>query len=141
MSEPVYWSLMDPEQLTCESPEEAIEEWLSSRYCPDTEADIAAKCPLYAIGYTRRKIDCADDYAESIVERLREDLGDEYGDPDGDHDILSAEVEATLTAEITAAIEKAFASAVSWQCEPAERREFKADDVIALYRKLRDGRP
>lgn len=136
-SKAVFWSLMDPERLTCESPEEALEEWLDSRYCPEAEADVAAKCPLFVTGYTRKKIEGAETYAEEAVERLRELLYDEYGDPDGDHDILSEEVEKKLTEEITAAIEKALASAVSWRCEPTERHRFDAEEVIAALREFR----
>lgn len=141
MSEPVFWSLMDPERLTLESPEEAIEEWLESRYCPATEAEIAAKCPLFAIGYSRMVIGDAEGYAEDAVERLCESLDEEYGDPDGDHDILSREVKKKLTEEITAAIKRAFEHAESWRCEPTERRRFDADEVIALKRKLDEAKP
>jgi hypothetical protein len=139
-SKAVYWSLMDPGQLTCQSPAEALEEWLDSRYCPTTEADVAAKCPLFVTGYSRKKVEGAETYAEEAVERLRESLSEEYGDPDGDNDILSGEVEKKLTEEIAAAIEKALASAVSWQCEPTERHRFDAEEVIAALRELRSHR-
>lgn len=132
----VYWSVRDVEQLSCESPEEALEEWLDD--IDEDEATLAARCPVTVTGYARRVVDGAEYYVERMVERLAEDLCEEYGDPDGDN-VLSADAEGQLRADITAALQKAFASAVPWQCEPLETRTYSADEVIAAYRALRGG--
>lgn len=127
--EPVFWSVIEAERLSMETPEEAIVEAFEAMDEDERPRAMTVR------GYAPTKIDGAG-YADGAVERFREALQEEYGDPDGDDlDIIPKEVEAVLLAEIGAAFEKAAAASRAWSCEVVETREYTAEQVEAIVRE------
>lgn len=130
---PVFWSCMEPERLTLESPEEAIVEMIEGRDRPlaDTLAEL---CPLPVKGYAPDTLDVkwVASLAERAVEMFDETIQDNYGDPDGDS--LIEKNKPALTAAIEAAFRAAVADVTPWSCGTVEVRTYDAAEVEAIMR-------
>lgn len=131
----VFWSCLDPEQLSLESPEEAIVERFDREDMDPLAVILAKRCPLTVKGYA--PVDLDFDWVESLSERavemFEESINDEYGDPDGDSQIDTPKREA-LDVAIKAAFRAAVEGMRPWSCEVVETREYTAEQVEAILR-------
>lgn len=137
-AEPVFWDCQEPERLSHESVEEALEYYFDS--IPDGPIldVIAQHSPVAVKGYARDAVHPAEasSAAERALERFEEDIADEYGDPDGRvTDLLDAEHRKTLLAALTAAFEAALSHVNVWRCSVVERRVLSAAEVEAILRE------
>lgn len=130
---PVFWSCMEPERLTLESPEEAIVEMVEGRDLPLAET-LAGLCPLTVKGYAPDTMDVkwVASLAERAVEMFDETVQDNYGDPDGDS--LIEKNKPALTAAIEAAFRAAVADVTPWSCSTVEIRTYEAAEVESIMR-------
>lgn len=130
---PVFWSCLEPEQLSLESPEEAIVETVEGRDLPLAET-LAKLCPLVVKGYAPDTMDLewVASLAERAVEQFDETIQDNYGDPDGDS--LIEKNKPALTAAIEVAFRAAVTGVTPWACSTVEIRTYDAAEVESIMR-------
>lgn len=131
----VFWSCLDPEQLSLESPEEAIEEVVDRVAADSIQEAIAKVCPLTVKGYAPNEMDMdwVASLSERAVEHFEESIQDEYGDPDGDS--LIEKNKPALTKAIAAAFRAAVQGVTPWSCAVVETRVYTAAEVEAILRE------
>lgn len=131
-----FWTALDTEHLTLESPEEAVVEAFDYFYEKGVPIlDMIKKhTPLEVRGFDSM-IPCVFD-AEYAAENFRESLYDEYGNPDGGpEDMLSDADYKKLIDSIQAAFDEATAKADIWACEKVETVVYSAEEVEAVLRE------
>ena len=79
MSDAIFWTCRDAEQLNCTEIDEAVEEHLEMVTYQRDPADWPAT--VTARGFKRGVVTYD---GETVLERMLEHLDEEYGDPDGD---------------------------------------------------------
>jgi hypothetical protein len=137
----IYYDCNDKEELSCTTPEDAIEEYIDGwvEVGDDLESVIRIYSPITVEAYRFQKISYEDirNETEFAIGRLVESLHDEYGCPD-DNDGMSSEVIKGLVDAVLPTIKKAIDEHFRvWACETAGSRIYTADEVIALMREHR----
>lgn len=103
----IFWTCRDSERLTCESVDEAVEEYLDA-------------VPMYEWPETLTvrgfEPQAATYDGDTVLERMLEHLDEEYGDPDGDPTEPTEEMKAAADAFVTVVL----AGYRSWACEECE---------------------
>ena len=134
-----FYDCRDPETLTYESPEEAVERFLDYWLNPgcDVEAVIREKCtPLTVDAYNPKEI--SDDQREAwvlgIEAYLEEQFGEEFGDPDGAPYLDHAKDHRLA---LRAWVYEVIAGEHVWACEKVAERTYTADEVVAMMREER----
>jgi len=138
-----FYDCQDSEDLTCTTPEEALEEYIDgwTEVGDSLEAVIRKYSPIIVVGYRRKTISDGEMRREIrwSVDEFVQRLTNEYGDPDGgpDSSISTEAIEVlidTIFPTIRETIDEHF---LVWACESVGKREYNADEVIALMREHR----
>lgn len=135
-----YYAVGDPEELSHESPEEALEEWFD--YHAETGKTIRETLTevlkdggtVTVVAYDRKEITDKDveHYIPRTVEDLEEWVGEEYGDPNGDVDLCTPEAKARLEGDLRKVIGRWMKEDLNvWQCEVRASRTYTFDEVLA----------
>lgn len=134
---PTFYDCRDSEQLSHESPEDAILEYIDTLAEPSkpVEDTIRELGSITVTAYRRVKV--GDDWIEMQARRLAERLGEEFserfGDPDGDDcDEQIAESWRDFVPAVRAAIGKARV----WSCEPCGKHVYSVNEVLELARRM-----
>lgn len=120
MSDTVFWSLGDEEELTFDEIDDVVEDFLDNFWEPDmTPQQFLDKIPeeIEVIGYKRMKPTV--EQCDRALEDLLEFLDEEYGNPNGE---ATKPTEAMKAAE-REFIEKVLAEYEVWACEPSGEKE------------------
>jgi hypothetical protein len=133
-----FYTALDAEHLTHESPGEAIEDLLATagNVGETTRAFVERDGGEVVVdGYKRAEV--TDEWLKGLsthlAERVAEDFSDDLGDPDGDGDGLTKDVIAKLTTAIADAIGPIVrAEGVVWRCSKVASRTYTADEVVSL---------
>ena len=133
-----FYSCTDPEQLTCDDPWSAIEEYLEGNMTPkmtvaeveamilDGSVTVTAYVPMPVTdGEVKR-------WSESLTESLAEMFGEEHANQDEDMDKwLCKEAEAIMQEAVTKIVKASHA----WSCQESGSIELDGEQVLALARK------
>ena len=134
-----YYAVGDPEELSHESPEEALEAWFDYHAEPGmtirgvlTEA-FRERETVTVKAYDWKEVTDAD--ADHYVQRIAEDLvewvDEEYGDPNGDIDICSDAARARLEDELRPVVARWMREDMNvWQCYERASRDYTFDEVL-----------
>lgn len=134
-----YYDCGDPENLSHDTVEEALEDYIDGLEGMSPECDVAAlieaNSPITVSAYTRKAVHPADaaDWARDMAENLNEWWREEeYADPDGDGD---GPGDTAFVKALIPLIEAAIARTTVWACDNSGEREYSAEEVLALMRK------
>ena len=137
----------EPEDLTFESPEEAIEAFVNMWAEPDEHIgscagpapydlpDLARRVgPVTVFAYRRRQVEDSwyQSVASRVVELIEEQWGEDYGDPDGDFEACPEAAEAKARAWLRDLLR----DAVSWRCECVAERTYSVEEIEELLGRL-----
>lgn len=125
------------EELSHESAEEAIESYLDGCMDPgcNVEAVIRANSPISCIAFTRKTVapEHAKHWARSLADLLNELwIEEELGNPDEEADGPGT---SKFVEELMPILDRAIARTHVWACEKVGKREFDADEVLAMMRE------
>ncbi len=143
MAEPVifpvgeFYSCTDEEHLTCQCPEEALEQFLDGYLSP--ECDVAAV--IREIGEVTVKAyqpvvlseESIGALALQLVERARDQWREKCGDPDGDVDLEPGPL-AETEKQISAILTELFATQTPWSCEQCGEVTLTPEQVDGIMR-------
>lgn len=135
-----YYDCRDSEEYTCDSPGEAIAEWLECFIEPgcDVVKLIAARAPIKVSAYKRDTLpeNWYASQASSAVESVLESFHDEFGNPNDD-DFPASRIK-NAEEQTEAVLRMLLQDAVVWSCEKCGERTYSVAEVEAL---MRDWRP
>jgi hypothetical protein len=136
-----FYSALDAERLTHESPGEAIEDLLATAgNVGESTRAFVERCYAGCAGVTvdgYRRDEVTDEWMKHLsrflAERVAESFSDDLGDPDGSDDGLTKDVIARLTTAIADAIGPIVrAEGVVWRCSKVASHTYTADEVVSL---------
>lgn len=134
-----YYSCIDSEEYSHESPEEALEYFLDGQLDPgcDTEAVIRACGPVKVTGFKREAVepDWTSRLSERLVDQVNEAWSDEYGNPDGPG--LPHDAEAFLATRFKEALDLIIAEQTVWACDECGARTYSVEEIIELMKEHR----
>lgn len=121
-----FYDCRDNEQLTHETPAEAIEDFLDHNAEPgcDYAALIREHAPVTVKAHRRAVVreSFIDAQARDCAERAAEAFSDEFGNPDGDDDGMDADAFKDALPLFRQAVVQLYEHANVWTCEPCGRR-------------------
>jgi len=134
-----FYDCGDGEQLSHESPEEAVEDWLEGWLEPDCDvsAAIREQAPIELTVFRRNALEAGwvERQAEMALETLEESFSEEYGDPEAG---LSDSQFERAKKECLPALTKAFQDFISqfevWRCDPIAKVILDADQIEEMMR-------
>jgi hypothetical protein len=127
----------DAEELSQETPAEAIVDWMDRMADGQPIAEqIARMFPLTVYAHARDKVTEAwmHAQADSLAEDFEEQFGQEYGDPDGDTNITK-DSRAALAMAFNVAIAQLVKVTPVWRCSQVAERTYSAEEVEAILRE------
>lgn len=132
-----YYDCRDSERLSCETEDEAIEEFIDLQLEPRmTPAEVEAKIreidSVEVAAHFRQEWDESEiqDWAEYAAERVNDSVSENYGDPDGDPVFDEKELKAAF-AEALRKVKPQL-----WMCERMGSRTYEGDDLVAKVREI-----
>lgn len=133
-----FYDARECETLTCESAEEALEEYVDGMLtlgC-DTARIILEHGSFEIRGFRRGVISdsTVQAFANSTLDQLDEYLGEDYGDPDGGT-MFSKAASAECIEELKVVIRKVCDRATVWACERIATQTYEPEEVLALMKK------
>ena len=111
MSDAIFWTCRDSEQLRCETVDEAVEEHLEMVLYDRDPSDWPET--VTARGFKRGVVTYD---GETVLERMLEHLDEEYSDPDGDDTKPTEGMKRAADAFVSAVL----AEYTPWACEECE---------------------
>src|SRR5580658_9729702 len=133
-----FFDCTDAEELTHETPEEAIADYLDVFAAADGDMTkiIHMHTPLVVRALSRKTLEpsFSDQVARWALEGALEQYDEEFGS--GERSLIEMSDPEAVTAkeEIARALQKLFKSADVWQCDEVAVREYEAAEVEAMMR-------
>jgi hypothetical protein len=135
-----YYACNDPETLTHETPEEALEDHLDGFLGPKmTVAEVVAAIrensitvTAYRRGTVSEKL--MEQWADNLLESLGETFSDEHGDPDaGPCDAFPDDAEKVMREAVKSIVSRS----TVWRCEAIGEVDLTPDQIEKLMRAQR----
>lgn len=132
-----FYDARDNEQLTHETPEEAIIELLEINLDPrdegnfNLESALADLCPVAVDAYVPDEVSDGelDSEAEYLADQLGEWWDEEWGDPDGD----ATEASPAVKAKLREALELFRSESRVWPCKQVASRSYSLEEVKKIW--------
>lgn len=138
----VFWDCSDPEELTHDNIEDAVEYFVDGFFEPgcDVEKELRAMGGLTVKGYTRAEVTdkFLDSQAADLADRFYEAIHEpEWGDPNGNHENITPEGRRLLEEKLRGVLREIRPHIEPWACEPTIERHMDEDELVAFCRELR----
>lgn len=139
----VFWDCSDPEQLTHDNIEDAVEYFVDNFLSPGCDTEKVLREDLGGLtvkGYTRAEVTdkFLDGMADHLAERFHEQIHeDEWGDPNGTHENITPEGMRLLEEKLRVVLREIRPYIQPWACEVTTEVKMDADELVAFCRELR----
>lgn len=139
----MFWDCSDPEQLTHDNIEDAVEYYIDGFLSPGCDVEKVLREDLGGLtvnGYTRAEVTdkFLDSQAEHLAEVFWEQIHeDEWGDPNGNHENITPEGRRLLKERLGQVLREVRPYIEPWACEVTTKVVMDEDELVAFCRELR----